>query len=294
MQITGRTNYERFSRLLKVDLLENPRLALDPKIAFQIMSLGMHKGYFTSKKLSDYINAKECDFVNARRIINRLDKADTIANYARRFYTILKNSLEVTAENIADVLEQNKIEPPVFVKTEQNNQTVPQLSANSLSDTQTAQSISDASTPENSGNNCEYQMPSDASNTQIAENITKEGAGDTPPNFAPETKEQLAPAKENSTANATKMTIFGIGVPASIGIAFKAVTDAISQGFVSAQDIGNFVLGLVQNNLKYVLILIGLIIVGMMLKKAYKQITMWISMWINTDPNRHDIEVKPQ
>jgi putative chitinase len=92
VQITGRKNYSRFANLLKVDLLNNPKLALDPVTAFKIMTIGMHKGYFTGKKLTDYINDEICDYVNARKIINGLDKAATIANYAKRFYQILRQS----------------------------------------------------------------------------------------------------------------------------------------------------------------------------------------------------------
>jgi hypothetical protein len=50
----------------------------------------MERGLFTGKKLSDYFNDKKTDWRNARRIINGLDKADTIARYAQNFYNCLK------------------------------------------------------------------------------------------------------------------------------------------------------------------------------------------------------------
>lgn len=84
VQITGRANYKRFSVLLGVDLIGNPDLALDPVIAYRIMALGMRQGLFTGKKLSDYINATRCHYVSARRIINGLDRAELIAEYAER------------------------------------------------------------------------------------------------------------------------------------------------------------------------------------------------------------------
>ncbi len=73
VQITGRTNYTRFGGLLGVDLADNPDLALQPGVAWYILSLGMHRGLFTGKRLSDYIPLDErlpADYYNARRIIN--------------------------------------------------------------------------------------------------------------------------------------------------------------------------------------------------------------------------------
>ncbi|MBV8830325.1 MAG: hypothetical protein JO108_13965 [Acidobacteriaceae bacterium] len=86
VQITGRANYSRLGQLLGMgdQLVNNPDLALDPKVAYQIMSLGMRTGSFTGKKLSDYINQNACDYVNARRIINGLDQAEKIAGYASK------------------------------------------------------------------------------------------------------------------------------------------------------------------------------------------------------------------
>ena len=84
VQITGRANYARFAALLGLDLVGNPDLALVPTTAYQIMALGMRHGLFTGKKLSDYINPTRCDYVNARRVVNLLDSAEIIAEYAER------------------------------------------------------------------------------------------------------------------------------------------------------------------------------------------------------------------
>jgi hypothetical protein len=51
----------------------------------------MTKGLFTGKKLNDYINNTKTDYVNARKIINGLDRANLIASYAKVFETALKN-----------------------------------------------------------------------------------------------------------------------------------------------------------------------------------------------------------
>ena len=58
-------------------------MALDPAIAGKILFAGMESGLFTSKKLGDYFNKSKEDWINARRIINRLDKAPQIADYGK-------------------------------------------------------------------------------------------------------------------------------------------------------------------------------------------------------------------
>jgi len=95
VQLTWKRNYQTFTDLLGVDLVNQPELALEPDTAYKIMSVGMAKGLFTGKKLPDYINDQQCDYVNARRIINALDKADQIAGYAQKFEAMLKGSLIV-------------------------------------------------------------------------------------------------------------------------------------------------------------------------------------------------------
>lgn len=96
VQITGRANYQKMSGVLGLTgedgLLLHPEHALHPDVAYHIMSYGMRTGSFTGKKLGDYINAKGVDYRQARKIINRLDKADVIKEYAVNFETLLTNS----------------------------------------------------------------------------------------------------------------------------------------------------------------------------------------------------------
>lgn len=89
VQLTWKANYQKFARLLNVDLVNNPDLALNPVIAAKIMLLGMSRGLFTGKKLSDYITPTHCDFINCRRIINGTDKDLLIAGYATKFLDAL-------------------------------------------------------------------------------------------------------------------------------------------------------------------------------------------------------------
>jgi hypothetical protein len=84
VQITGRANYRKF------DIEHTPEDALNPPTAFRILSMGMHRGSFTGKKLSDYISDTGKDYKNARKIINGLDKAGLIAGYASQFEAILR------------------------------------------------------------------------------------------------------------------------------------------------------------------------------------------------------------
>jgi len=67
--------------------------ALQPGVAYRILSFGMRNGTFTGKKLADSINAKGADYKQARRIINGLDKADLIQGYATNFEAVLTSSV---------------------------------------------------------------------------------------------------------------------------------------------------------------------------------------------------------
>lgn len=86
VQLTGRRNYQDMSNRLGVDLVSNPGLALETDIAARIIFEGMIDGSFTGKKLSDYFNPTMENWKQARRIVNRLDKAELIAGYGKLFY----------------------------------------------------------------------------------------------------------------------------------------------------------------------------------------------------------------
>jgi putative chitinase len=90
VQITGRENYTHIGSLLGVDLVNNPDLALDPDTAYKIAADGMRHGWFTGRRLSQYMQANGSpDYINARRIINGLDHATDISALAQRFATML-------------------------------------------------------------------------------------------------------------------------------------------------------------------------------------------------------------
>ncbi len=89
VQLTWYENYQLASKKLKCDLLNFPELALQLDRATEILFKGMYEGWFTGRKLSQYIGVKT-DFIGARKIINGTDKASTIASYANGFLTALK------------------------------------------------------------------------------------------------------------------------------------------------------------------------------------------------------------
>lgn len=85
VQLTWRNNYHTYSDLLKRDLVNNPDLALDPPSALFVLIHGFKTGTFTGRKITDYINAQQTDFINARRCINATDRAQEIAAIAQTF-----------------------------------------------------------------------------------------------------------------------------------------------------------------------------------------------------------------
>ena len=89
--ITGRDNYRRLGVRVGVPLEAEPERALEPPVAYAILSVGMREGLFTGKKLSNYFNDTRCDYVNSRRIINGLDRAELIASYAQVLASALGN-----------------------------------------------------------------------------------------------------------------------------------------------------------------------------------------------------------
>ena len=109
VQITGRVNYSKAGDWLKLDLLGNPELALQPTIAAQILVRGCSNGWFTGKKLSDYLPG---DYVNARRIVNGTDRAELIAAHARAFEAALMalGDAALTPKPVADSPRDNPID----------------------------------------------------------------------------------------------------------------------------------------------------------------------------------------
>jgi putative chitinase len=84
VQITGRYNYTRFR------IADNPDKALEINTSVYILFEGMIKGSFTGKSLSDYLLIGSEQPVQARRIINGIDKAHEIAGHYWKFKAALE------------------------------------------------------------------------------------------------------------------------------------------------------------------------------------------------------------
>lgn len=88
VQTTWPYNYEKTDQKLGLGgkLIANYDLLLtDKDMAARAAITGMRDGWYTGKRLSDYLNAHTTDFLNCRRIINGMDCAALIAGYARNF-----------------------------------------------------------------------------------------------------------------------------------------------------------------------------------------------------------------
>jgi len=96
VQLTWLYNYEKADEecakagLIKAgELVANLDLAMRPDIAAFIMRKGMVEGWFTGKSFSTYLpasgTATRTQYINSRRIINGLDKADLIEDYCQIF-----------------------------------------------------------------------------------------------------------------------------------------------------------------------------------------------------------------
>jgi len=85
VQLTWKNNYEKYSKLLGVDMVKNPDLAMDNNIALFVLVHGFKTGTFTTKKITDFININKTDFLRARLCINGMDQASKIAALAKKY-----------------------------------------------------------------------------------------------------------------------------------------------------------------------------------------------------------------
>lgn len=94
VQLTGRANYQRAQMELGQKLVDLPDLAMNDAVAASVMVKGMAEGWFTGRSLQTYLPSKapatRGQFIEARRIINGIDRAQNIAGYALEFQEALK------------------------------------------------------------------------------------------------------------------------------------------------------------------------------------------------------------
>lgn len=87
VQLTWKNNYQLMSAVVGVDLVAEPQTAMQPDVAANVMFHGMEAGTFTGRKLADYFSPDNADWLNARKIINGLDRAPLVALYGKAFYS---------------------------------------------------------------------------------------------------------------------------------------------------------------------------------------------------------------
>lgn len=128
VQITWESNYRRAGRRLAghtliVDgverrvedetFVENPDLVLDPQIAYLVCVRGMTEGWFTGRKLDHYIReGSPPDYLNARRVVNGLDRAAEIAAYANQFELLLRAAAAPVVPTVTPSVVAAHVPPP--------------------------------------------------------------------------------------------------------------------------------------------------------------------------------------
>ena len=116
-QITGKENYTKFGKLLKLDLVNNPDLVLQPEIGAQILILGIRDGLFTGKKLSDYTSFNKARATvnpdSTRKAANGLTIGQNVENYTNKFKEALSNGIDKTTSVVVPKPDTPVNEPPV-------------------------------------------------------------------------------------------------------------------------------------------------------------------------------------
>jgi lysozyme len=136
------------------------------------------------------------------------------------------------------------------------------------------------------GNSLEFEPEDPTTNSQTnAENTQPENESDQA------TKTLNVPPSDGSTATATKITIAGITVPPSLAAMVQVIQDAVEKGFVDAKTVGDGMVSFLSANYKYVFVGIGILISFLLVKKLFKQITLWLEMYFAASKNHYDVKV---
>lgn len=95
VQLTGRYNYDNYSKLFGIDLINNPDKAKESNLAYKIAVDGMINGRFTGAKLNQFFKPNQPpNYDLARSIINGSDQSQRISDIARRFDELLVMSIK--------------------------------------------------------------------------------------------------------------------------------------------------------------------------------------------------------
>jgi len=94
VQLTGKANYRKAGQRYGIDLMSNRELAADDRqLAASILATGMRDGWYTTRKLGDYVDSRagRLNFRGARQVVNDHDKAVQIAGRAQLYYQAIGN-----------------------------------------------------------------------------------------------------------------------------------------------------------------------------------------------------------
>lgn len=89
-QTTWEVNYQKLKQATGVDVTHSPAKAMQPDVAVVALVNGIMEGWWTGKKLTDYVTLQRSDYVGARRCVNGTDKAQAIAELAIDYEDALK------------------------------------------------------------------------------------------------------------------------------------------------------------------------------------------------------------
>lgn len=128
VQLTHDWNYKKFQPLIQqrfpaIDIFAEPIKACDPEVAWIVLEEGMTRDdltiqdeNFTGFTLEQFFNDQKQDWVKARKIINGMDHANEIAQYAIAYYNVLEyenNEQKETAgtteaPDLAEAIKENQ------------------------------------------------------------------------------------------------------------------------------------------------------------------------------------------
>ena len=96
VQLTWWSNYAKAGVAIGrgLDLLLDPELVKEPKIAYAIMAHGMRTGFgfANGHKFSEFFSGKNRDYKHARKMVNGMSHAEDVAKLAKVFEQILLDS----------------------------------------------------------------------------------------------------------------------------------------------------------------------------------------------------------
>lgn len=305
VQLTGESNYEKMEAKLrdklpnevlkferetgqKFDLTDYANQAKSPRIAFLIMTVGMFEGTFTGKAFRHYFTEDKSDWYNARRIINGTDRAQEIANYAVELQSVLNRA--VMTPSVADSAASTETER---VLSEQMVEDIQRRSDDGQEGEKPLEM--DVIAPDDGVTEVDPTPAPPATETTTTTTVeTPQGEAKTETvqtNEQPLTeKTQEAPPKEGSTTAATGITIGGFSI-AALGTILQGW---LAQGQIDVKATSDLILKFFTENTRYFFYCVMGIILIILVKKIFKQITFLVQLIINANPRLHDIKIVPQ